>query len=306
MREINKKEFEEMIEADIVSLEKTENENLQLVRAGSRKHLKKYHEYYEWARAERLVYFEKNVLLWLFPPKIFRAFRESWNMSYLFDGSPQSAYYRLYNIKASRHSVTKFKGRFILTDYSEISDVDIRSGLRELINIDDDKRKNNIGKPLRRNHYPLSKRWFKKAPSHLKLQLKKNLFNFFNNNCRGDSGKLNLWTVFKDFESYYKGDGYSKNFLSKSIRSTNAYRDTKNLAYCVNVIMNPKLSRFFETQGISINNNMYALAECIQWIWRSRIRNFEHRRKDRTINLYIPSMRMRNLLINWLDGELPN
>lgn len=37
----------------------------------------------------------------------------------------------------------------------------------------------------------------------------------------------------------------------------------------------------------------YALSEMIQWIFRSRIRNNE------SINIYIPSSRMRNLLQNF-------
>ena len=36
----------------------------------------------------------------------------------------------------------------------------------------------------------------------------------------------------------------------------------------------------------------------LQWIWRSRIR------KGENINIYIPSMRMRQLLKNWLDMSL--
>ena len=40
---------------------------------------------------------------------------------------------------------------------------------------------------------------------------------------------------------------------------------------------------------------MYALSEMIQWIFRSRIRNNED------INIYIPSSRMRNLLIEFLE-----
>ena len=36
----------------------------------------------------------------------------------------------------------------------------------------------------------------------------------------------------------------------------------------------------------------------IQWIWRSRIRN------DQDINIYIPSVRMRNLLNSWIEMSL--
>ena len=42
---------------------------------------------------------------------------------------------------------------------------------------------------------------------------------------------------------------------------------------------------------------MFALSEMLQWIWRSRIRQGE------SINIYVPSKRMRNLLLDWLNGK---
>lgn len=79
---------------------------------------------------------------------------------------------------------------------------------------------------------------------------------------------------------------------------TNKYADTYNLAYCVNVYLHPGITQFFLQRGISINEDLYGLSEMIQWIWRSRIR------KGESINIYIPSMRMRNLLIDWMNMNL--
>jgi len=39
------------------------------------------------------------------------------------------------------------------------------------------------------------------------------------------------------------------------------------------------------------------LSELIQWVWRSAIRD------GNSINIYIPSSRMRNLFIEWLNNE---
>ena len=50
----------------------------------------------------------------------------------------------------------------------------------------------------------------------------------------------------------------------------------------------------FSRYGVSVDNDAFALAEMLQWIWRSAIRD------DKSINIYIPSERMRNLLIGWL------
>ena len=62
--------------------------------------------------------------------------------------------------------------------------------------------------------------------------------------------------------------------------------------------MHPAITQFFAQKGIKVDEDLYALSEMIQWIWRSQIRNGEK------INIYIPSTRMRLLLKSWLDMEL--
>ena len=59
--------------------------------------------------------------------------------------------------------------------------------------------------------------------------------------------------------------------------------------------MMPPIKQYLERNGATINEDMYALSELVQWTFRSRIREGE------PINLYIPSERMRDILINWLN-----
>ena len=80
-----------------------------------------------------------------------------------------------------------------------------------------------------------------------------------------------------------------------NIRATNEYRQATNVAYLANRFCDPNIVKFFGTRGIKIDNDAFALAEMIQFIWRSAIRD------NKPINLYIPSKRMRTLLIRWLD-----
>ena len=87
-------------------------------------------------------------------------------------------------------------------------------------------------------------------------------------------------------------------FLACNARSTNKYGYCYNLAYCLNVYLHPSVSQFFRQKGIVIDEELYALSEMIQWIWRSRIRNNEK------INIYIPSIRMRTLLNSWINMSL--
>ena len=63
----------------------------------------------------------------------------------------------------------------------------------------------------------------------------------------------------------------------------------------MNRFANPNIIQLFNKTGIEFDEDGYALSEMIQWIWRSAIR------EGKPIQLYIPSKRMRNLLIQWLD-----
>ena len=63
--------------------------------------------------------------------------------------------------------------------------------------------------------------------------------------------------------------------------------------------MNPIVKNFFLQHGVNVDEDGYALSEMLQFIWRSAIRNGEE------IWVYIPSVRMRNLLKQWIDENSP-
>ena len=54
---------------------------------------------------------------------------------------------------------------------------------------------------------------------------------------------------------------------------------------------------YFEDRGIKVQEDLHALSEMVQWIWRSQIRRGD------PITVFIPSERMRSLLIDWLRGS---
>ena len=111
-----------------------------------------------------------------------------------------------------------------------------------------------------------------------------------------------LWTVFADCKEEVGGSRYSKSFLACNTRATNEYKDRTVLAYLVNRYRNPFFVRYFRYYGVETNNDIFALSEMLQWLWRSALRDGKH------IILYIPSKRMRDLLKAWLDfmgGDVP-
>ena len=107
-----------------------------------------------------------------------------------------------------------------------------------------------------------------------------------------------MWTCFKNAQDRLKGKGYTKGFVQCSARATNDYRHKKNLAYMINRFAHPGIIKYFESQDVKLDQNLYAVSELIQWIWRSRVRD------GKSINLYMPSKRMRSLFSGWIDGEL--
>jgi len=73
------------------------------------------------------------------------------------------------------------------------------------------------------------------------------------------------------------------------------YKRAFTLAYAVNRFINPYLVKYFSKKNVKVDEDMYALSEMIQLIFRSGIRNNED------INIYIPSSRIRKLLIDFLE-----
>jgi len=119
-------------------------------------------------------------------------------------------------------------------------------------------------------------------------------------NMLGLPAQYNMWTTFESYEPILKGKGYAggaKNrcFLPVNTKGTNEYAHKIALAYTVNIFMNPTYKRFFTVRGLCVDEDTYATNEMVQWIWRSAIRNGE------PITLYIPSDRMRGLLVKWLE-----
>jgi hypothetical protein len=62
--------------------------------------------------------------------------------------------------------------------------------------------------------------------------------------------------------------------------------------------MNPIEERFFSEHNIKVDEELLALSDLLQWIFRSSIR------EGKPINIYIPSKRMRELLIKWINNEI--
>lgn len=227
-----------------------------------------------------------------FPCDIFTLFTKAIFLTYMFDAQVQRCFFDLNGIEYERLYVQKVESEYFFTDkgVNHGNETDYRS----LIHILDNERMNRIGN----DRFSLCAQWYGKADSEQLQQIKSNLVNFFINITKSRS-RDNMWTAFKNTKQALAGKGYTKGFVSARIRATNKYRERINVAYPINVYLEPGLKRFFISHGVRIDEDRYALSEMLQCLWRSAIRD------GKEIWVYIPSARMRGLLEQWIEDNSP-
>ena len=225
-----------------------------------------------------------QLLAWNFSPELFNAFKEVYIFTYLFESSYMKYYFDMHNIQYDKftvqnHKLISFKGKQLYN----------KNKYKQLINIYYGNL-NNIGD----KDNALSLNWFKNYPV-LRNKLKNNILNYFMNISNAKSNSI-IWTTFKSTKNHLSAKGYTRRFISLNTRATNEYKDCTNLAYCCNRYISPDYIEYFRLNNVSINEDLFALSELLQWIWRSAIR------EGKPINLYIPSSRMRKILMDWLNN----
>lgn len=248
------------------------------------------------ANNKTLVVVDGRILLWKFPADIFASFKEVYILTYMFEAQLQKYYYDMFDMKYEYYTMNKHNPNLIRLD-APAKHSEFKEFIKENVNLYEGKL-NNIGD----GKYTLSYTWFNGEKEKVENKplvelLKKNLYTYFRSQCKTKS-KYNMWTCFKNNQNDLKDKGFSKGFVVCSARSTNDYDYKESCAYTINRFAKPHFKKFFSQHGIKIDDNLLALSDLVQWIWRSRIR------KDQPINLYIPSERTRNLFKKWMNDEI--
>lgn len=249
----------------------------------------------------RSVFVVNNIaLVWVFPETIFRCFKDTYICTYMFDAQIQRYYFDMNSIAYEYYSVRDTGNRhYELIDYIAKDDT---SHIK--INIYTGK-KNDIGTVAQgkdRSAYAyLCSSWYDRATAAQLKRVKDNLVGYFKNDLQKSPSDVNLWTAFKKNQKDLQASPYTKGFLSCNARATNSYRHKTAIAYVINKFLNPYITKFFELHEIKIGKPQqlrYALSELLQFLFRSAIRD------NKEISLYIPSVRMRHALQDYL--ELPH
>ena len=244
----------------------------------------------------RLMMNKNGQLFKVFPVSILMAFKQVYVLTYMFEGSVMYCYIKQHGIDYENLFITGNSLKTLTISNKEDDAVVPKRNYHELINILDDEKLNSIGD----DYYALSVNWYtKKAKPSDKKRLQLNIRNFFEHKAC-EKAKRCLWTTFSSQKNeLYSVDGkykrYADCFASINMRASNNWADRTAVAYMVNRFMNMDLVRYFEDDGVKPDQNLFALSEMLQFIWRSAIR------KNKPINLYIPSRRMRGLLKKWIE-----
>lgn len=231
----------------------------------------------------------------LFPPEIFDAFRDVYILTYMFDSSLMRCYFDMCGIKYER-AWPKW-----VDDHYELSlepqpNPEYTKDLINRVHIVEDEKLNEVGN----KRTALSATWYEQSGVNGDRlhRLRKNL-RTVQRRCGSGNYKNFMWCCFKDYKDMIRDCGTKHGFVPVGTRATNAYADKTDIAYLVNVFVNPFLKNAIKSNGAEVDEDGYALSELIQWVWRSAIRN------GKDITLYIPSSRMRGLLKGWL-ADLAN
>ena len=219
------------------------------------------------------------------------AFNDAFILTYMFTGQSLHHLLELSGIEY-RYIGVGFDadGNYCFAD-SNTYVPDFAKRLPDLIHVQDIKKLNSIGD----SKCALSMSWYKRGGKRI-ADLKSDIYNYFHYYSGSDSTDQRLCASFASYAGRIKGKGYTKSIVPFNLRATNKYRGRTHLAYPVNVFMNASEKLYYSDHDVMVDEDAYALSTMVQWIWRSAIRD------GGEIDIYVPSLRMRTLLTDWIDA----
>jgi hypothetical protein len=235
------------------------------------------------AQSQSLFLVNGSMLLSLFPPQAFTSFDEVFVMTYMFKYHRMRCYMDIFKIPYEYWHVGKDGERYSL-----------RSGCLKV---------DTSSLPISIYNGPLydawkdatfSKTWYMNRSKEELTRLKNTLVNYVRNIRKAKSEEV-LWTTFSDYKVKLAGRGYKKGFLACNAKATNDFKDRSVVLYTISRFENPAMEHFLDAKNVQYDEDGMALAEMLQFIWRSAIR------EGRNVDVFILSERMRNLLRAWLS-----
>lgn len=243
-----------------------------------------------------------SLLLWAFPTTFLAAFQTVHVLTYLFAGSPMRAYLQSQGVDFSLQTVIN-QGEG-LAPWSRAAEGKAKARIRKHLKVYEGPL-NDIGRrPRGTRANPMSKNWFLKGGDTTTKRVRSATTNRFRQLVRDGfcTSRELAWTTFKPFRSKLAGKGYKHHtqWIPLNAKASNEYRHKTAVAYLANRFALPEIKNFFESYDIDTCENVYALSEMLQWLWRSAIRDDKD---PKDVHVFIPSERMRELLKLWLSCD---
>lgn len=240
---------------------------------------------------KQLLLVNNRVVIWEFSADILKKFKKVIICSYLFEGREMSCYLKRHKIP---YTIKKLKRS--------------PSDIKHLINLVEDAKLNAVGDKY--SALSISKTKVRdvedfeyKGISRSEIAvvndtLRKNLHNLFNARWKAKAGDR-LYTCPKDNQHKIGNGQYDKSWLAFSTKATNDFEDVHNVAFLMNIFSSPDIKAVCKFGDVELDDDIVALSHLVQFVFRSAIRKED----AESINLYIPSSRMRELFQRWLEGE---
>lgn len=226
----------------------------------------------------QLLLIRNKTVVWEMSADLLKNFKRVIICTYMFEGSEMSVYLKK---KGIDYAVQKLQGAKTAKDVAH------------LIDVLDDSKLNSVGATGKLSSSAFS---HKDKRDVLCETMRRNLQNIFTNKWKAKADDR-LWTCFVANKKAIGGEKYLNQFLSYNYKATNDYMDVHHVAFLIDVHTNPNIVEASEIKGGNIDQELYAVSSLIQFIFRSAVR------KGETIKLYLPSLRMRELLERWKNGE---
>jgi len=285
-------------------VEKQENDGMLVWKRDDEHFDNKSHAYFKFKRhvENGLIYCAKrknSMMVTQLPIKLFSVAKRTIILTYMFEGNILSSFLKLKGIRYKPFTEV------------ELDRVD-KSEIRKLITLVEPK-----GKWKALDNYKLSNTWYVsngKGNAETKdiLFLTKFIESFAR---QQDCNYKTLMYTFPKYRKWTEGSSLRKIIKPKGLidrvdnkgnlhkcwiavqtRATNDYAHKTHLLHLYNRYPNQSVKAYLQDYGVDIDDNVFAVSELVQWVWRSSIRN------NKEIVLCLASVRMRKLFSDWLDN----
>lgn len=235
----------------------------------------------------QLLYIEGKAVVWELSPRLMQSFKEVWVCTYMFEGSDMCSFFKKHSINYSYVQIEGKKKAKDVAHLIEVVDIPKLNLIGEVVSLS-----STVSKQGSSGKYGGAKL----SQEAINTTLKNNLHNLFNQKWKAKSTDR-LWTSYKNQCTFIANKKYRGQFLAYNYKATNDYIGVHHVAFLINVFQNPLIQQVCHSRDVETSNEHYAISTLIQFVFRSAVR------KGEPIKLYLPSLRMRELLERWKQGE---